>query len=66
MTLPDNILEVVVILRSLNCSAHCVGGAVRDDLLGESTKDLDFVTDAPYEVMAEAFKEAGWTIGRKR
>jgi len=56
------ILQLAIILRSLNASSYIVGGYVRDLLLGLPSKDIDIVTDAPYDAMATAFVEAGWNV----
>ena len=62
MILPNSALPIIYILRSLTDNFHIVGGAVRDFLLGEDVKDIDFVTDAPYDKMIEAFTHAGYTV----
>jgi len=53
-------LEVKMILVYHSKESYLVGGAVRDLLLGNSPKDLDFVTDIPYKELTAIFEEAGW------
>ncbi|MEO1479566.1 MAG: hypothetical protein AAFV01_13405, partial [Bacteroidota bacterium] len=45
MTLPyeDVLRRVGAVADRLGLEAYCVGGAVRDALLGRATSDLDFV-----------------------
>jgi len=56
------ILELEILLRQLTTESYIVGGYVRDMLLGLKSKDIDIVTDAPYDEMSELFKEAGWLV----
>ncbi|MEO1728339.1 MAG: tRNA nucleotidyltransferase, partial [Bacteroidota bacterium] len=46
MTLPheDVLRRVGAVADRLGLEAYCVGGAVRDALLGRATSDLDFVS----------------------
>jgi len=54
------VLEITIILRQLTTESYVVGGYCRDRLLKLTSKDIDIVTDAPYDEMSRAFKEAGW------
>jgi poly(A) polymerase len=56
------LLQIHMILSSLNATTYIVGGAVRDKLLGLKVKDIDLVTDADYDSMSVAFATAGWQI----
>lgn len=63
-----SLLQIDIILRSLNATSYIVGGYIRDYLLGMPSKDIDIVTDAGYDLMANAFSLAGWhvkTIGKQ-
>lgn len=56
------LLQVNLILSSITSNNYIVGGYIRDSLLGLKPKDIDIVTDAPYDLMATAFKHAGWQV----
>jgi len=56
------LLQIQIIIRSLKSDVYIVGGAVRDNLLGNLTKDIDLVTSADYDTMSAAFKLAGWSV----
>jgi tRNA nucleotidyltransferase (CCA-adding enzyme) len=50
--LPDEVLEIARTLESAGYEAWCVGGALRDALLGHPHSDYDFATSAtPAQVM---------------
>lgn len=50
--LPDEVLEIARTLESAGYEAWCVGGALRDALLGHPHADYDFATSAtPAQVM---------------
>ena len=56
IAIPD---EVVAIARRLEEAGHeawCVGGAVRDSLLGDAQKDFDLATSATPEQVQRLFK----------
>jgi tRNA nucleotidyltransferase (CCA-adding enzyme) len=56
ITIPD---PVVRILRRLEDAGHetwCVGGAIRDALLGNPQQDVDLATAAPPEVVRSLFR----------
>jgi len=57
-------LKVCDVLRESGFSAHVVGGAVRDLLLGIEPKDFDVVTDARPEQVKPLFRRA-LVIGRR-
>lgn len=51
-----------------DCQLYLVGGAVRDELLGRPTQDLDFATDCrPEETRARVadWADAVWAVGEK-
>jgi tRNA nucleotidyltransferase (CCA-adding enzyme) len=51
--IPDEVLEIARTLESAGYEAWCVGGALRDMLLGHAHADYDFATSAtPAQVMA--------------
>jgi tRNA nucleotidyltransferase (CCA-adding enzyme) len=51
-TMPDEVLEIARTLESAGYEAWCVGGALRDALLGHPHTDYDFATSAtPAQVM---------------
>lgn len=51
--IPDEVLEIARTLESAGYEAWCVGGALRDALLGHPHTDYDFATSAtPAQVMA--------------
>lgn len=59
ISLPDDVKLIIDMLRDNGFSAHVVGGAVRDSLIGRELCDFDITTDAsPEETKAvfSAFK----------
>jgi Poly A polymerase head domain len=53
LEIPDDVLEIARTLEAAGHEAWCVGGAVRDTLLGEYNTDYDIATSArPEEVKA--------------
>jgi len=53
--------EVADILKASSKSC-IVGGYVRDTVLNLGSKDVDFVTDIPYDEMEKMFKKAGFNV----
>jgi len=52
-TIPEEVLEIARILEEAGYEAWCVGGALRDALLGHPHSDFDFATSAtPAQVTA--------------
>lgn len=57
MALPIDVLFIINRLKSRGYSAHVVGGAVRDSLIGRELGDFDITTDALPEESKAAFSE---------
>lgn len=55
MYLPDYILRVISVLENSGYEAYCVGGCVRDYLLGRCPDDYDITTSALPEQIIAAF-----------
>lgn len=55
MTVPDEVLEIARVLERAGHEAWCVGGAVRDQLLGGTQSDVDLATSARPEVVQRLF-----------
>lgn len=55
MRMPENVREILERLEQAGYEAWCVGGAVRDALLGLEPGDWDVTTGAPPEVVLELF-----------
>ena len=58
--LPAAALEALTIIEGAGGEAWCVGGFVRDGLLGRAVHDVDIATSLPWPVVRDAFQEAGW------
>lgn len=50
------------LLLSLSLEVYLVGGTNRDIILGETPKDFDFATDAPYDKIKDAFENHGFSV----
>lgn len=61
LPLPDSAREALDILEAADGEAWCVGGYVRDALLGRSVHDVDLATSLPWQQVQTAFREAGWS-----
>ena len=55
MWMPENVREILERLEEAGYEAWCVGGAVRDALLGREPGDWDVATGAPPEAVLELF-----------
>jgi tRNA nucleotidyltransferase (CCA-adding enzyme) len=53
---PDDVLDIARTLEGAGYEAWCVGGAVRDNLLGEPNSDFDIATSATPERVKQLFK----------
>jgi tRNA nucleotidyltransferase (CCA-adding enzyme) len=54
--IPDDVLEIARTLEGAGYEAWCVGGAVRDTLLGEANSDFDVATSASPEDVKRLFR----------
>lgn len=57
---PKEVENIMSIMQQFD--TKMVGGSVRDILLGKDPKDFDFVTYAPYDVVAKELEKDGYTI----
>ena len=55
VAVPDEVLEIARVLERAGYEAWCVGGAVRDAVLGDAQSDFDIATSAPPEVVQRLF-----------
>ena len=66
MFIPEGIARILQKLEDNGYEAYVVGGAVRDLLLGKTPDDVDIVTVARPQILAELFddweKEGGYAI----
>ncbi|WP_296013565.1 CCA tRNA nucleotidyltransferase [uncultured Adlercreutzia sp.] len=58
--LPDVARDALSIIESAGGEAWCVGGFVRDALLGRPIHDVDIACSLPWPITQRAFQEAGW------
>jgi tRNA nucleotidyltransferase (CCA-adding enzyme) len=56
LDIPDDVLEIARTLENAGYEAWCVGGAIRDTLLGEPNTDYDIATTATPDVVLRLFK----------
>lgn len=64
ISLPDYALAAIEALEGAGHEAWCVGGCVRDSLLGRPVNDYDIATSALWQETEEALKHAGFTVHR--
>lgn len=57
INLPSNVSKIIEILENAGHEAYCVGGAVRDSLMGFSPEDWDITTSAKPTETQELFKD---------
>lgn len=55
--LPANVAKIINILESAGHEAYCVGGAVRDSIMGFTPEDWDITTSAKPHETQELFKD---------
>lgn len=55
LQVPDDVLEIARVLERAGHEAWCVGGAVRDAVLGDPQSDFDIATSARPEVVQRLF-----------
>jgi tRNA nucleotidyltransferase (CCA-adding enzyme) len=56
LDIPDDVLEIARILEGAGYEAWCVGGAIRDNLLGEANTDFDIATSATPDIVQQLFR----------
>jgi tRNA nucleotidyltransferase (CCA-adding enzyme) len=56
LDIPEDVLEIAGTLKAAGHEAWCVGGAIRDTLLGENNTDYDVATSATPDVVKSLFK----------
>src|SRR5213596_1561373 len=56
LPIPDEVLQIAQRLESAGYETWCVGGAIRDTLLGLENHELDLTTAAPPEEVRRLFK----------
>jgi tRNA nucleotidyltransferase (CCA-adding enzyme) len=56
LNIPEDVLEIARTLEGAGFEAWCVGGAIRDTLLGEPNTDYDIATSATPDVVQRLFK----------
>ena len=61
---PEEVLEIARVLEGAGYEAWCVGGALRDTLLGDPHSDFDLATSAPPEEVQRLFRRTA-AIGVK-
>ena len=64
LALPDYVLETLDALEKAGFEAWCVGGCVRDALLGRPVNDYDIATSAHWAEAERALQAAGCTVHR--
>lgn len=57
LAIPGDVLEIAKVLNGAGYEAWCVGGAVRDTLLGVPNTDYDVATSATPEAVKSLFKK---------
>lgn len=56
LQVPEDVLEIARVLEEAGHAAWCVGGAIRDTLLGEINSDFDIATSATPDVVQRLFR----------
>lgn len=58
----DTTKQVINILNSISYNNYIVGGFIRDSLSKRVSKDVDFVTGTPIDLLVEVFENYGFTV----
>src|SRR5690606_28143661 len=56
LDIPEDVLEIARVLEDAGHAAWCVGGAIRDTLLGEPNSDYDIATAARPDEVQRLFR----------
>lgn len=65
LTLPPEVVEIATTLIEAGHETWCVGGAIRDALLGGPRDDVDLATAAPPEIVQRLFGRRTVPVGLK-
>ena len=57
LPVPEDVVEIARTLEGAGHQAWCVGGAVRDTLLGEPNTDFDIATSATPDLVKQLFQQ---------
>ena len=60
LTVPPYVLRALALLEEGGFEAWCVGGFVRDSLMGRAVADVDIASSAPWEKAQAVFEAAGF------
>ena len=60
LPLPLGALEAIDLIEDAGGEAWCVGGCVRDALLGRPVHDVDIAASLPWQRTQQLFRDAGW------
>ena len=60
LILPPYVLSALTLLEKAGFEAWCVGGFVRDSLMGRAVADVDIASSAPWEKAQAVFEAAGF------
>ena len=55
MMKPNEVREVIDVIKQNGYQAYLVGGSIRDTLLNKKPHDYDITTDAKLEILKEIF-----------
>ena len=58
--LPQNVLDIMAIIKEYGAESYVVGGCVRDSLLGRDPKDWDICSPVPAAELELHFKDKGY------
>ena len=60
--LPEDVLEIMSVIKEYGSISYVAGGCVRDSLLGKETHDWDICTPVPVSELAVMFEEKGYKV----
>ncbi len=57
ISIPEDVIHIINTLEANGCKAYCVGGAVRDSVMGAEPEDWDITTSALPHRIKEIFRD---------
>lgn len=60
--LPNDVLEIMSVIKSYGSISYVVGGCVRDSILGRKPHDWDICTPVIVDELLELFREKGYKV----